>query len=39
LFAEHKLVTRFGKDFPFLTHDNVGDLLVLIPRDHTHFLA
>jgi len=36
--SEYRL-TRFGKDFPFLTHDNVGDLLVLIPRDHTHFLA
>jgi hypothetical protein len=36
--SEYRL-TRFGKDFPFLTFDNVGDLLVLILIDHTHFLA
>jgi hypothetical protein len=36
--SEYRL-TRFGKDFPFLTHDNVGDLIVLIPEDHHHFLA
>ncbi len=36
--SEYRL-TRFGKDFPFLTHDNVGDLLVLIIEDHRHFLA
>ncbi|MGI8908114.1 MAG: type II restriction endonuclease [Candidatus Sumerlaeaceae bacterium] len=27
--SEYRL-TRFGKDFPFLTHDSVGNLLVLI---------
>jgi EcoRII C terminal/Restriction endonuclease EcoRII, N-terminal len=36
--SEYRL-TRFGKDFPFLTADCVGDLLVLIPEDHTHFNA
>lgn len=36
--SEYRL-TRFGRDFPFLTYDNVGDLLVLIPVDLTHFLA
>ena len=36
--SEYRL-TRFGRDFPFLTHDNVGDLLVLIPVDLTHFIA
>jgi EcoRII C terminal/Restriction endonuclease EcoRII, N-terminal len=36
--AEYRL-TRFGRGFPFLTADNVGDLLVLIPRDHHNFTA
>jgi len=36
--AEYRL-TRFGKDFPYLTFDNVGDLLVLIPVDHQRFIA
>ena len=35
---EYRL-TRFGKDFPFLNRDSVGDLLVLIPTSNTHFLA
>ncbi len=28
--SEYRL-TRFGRDFPWLTEDNIGDLLVLIP--------
>ena len=36
--SEYRL-TRFGKDFPFLTADNVGDLLILIPRTDADFLA
>src|SRR5689334_6239834 len=28
--SEYRL-TRFGRDFPYLTADSVGDLLVLIP--------
>ena len=36
--SEYRL-TRFGRDFPFLTHDNVGDLLVLIPENVRHFRA
>lgn len=36
--SEYRL-TRFGRDFPFLTSDSVGDLLVLIPRTDTEFLA
>jgi len=36
--SEYRL-TRFGKDFPFLTPDSVGDLLVLIPENHLHFRA
>lgn len=36
--SEYRL-TRFGKDFPFLTHDNVGDLLVLVPETHDKFSA
>ncbi len=36
--SEYRL-TRFGKDFPHLSHDSVGDLLVLIPRSHTEFSA
>lgn len=36
--SEYRL-TRFGKDFPFLTSDNVGSLLVLIPFNYTDFSA
>jgi hypothetical protein len=36
--SEYRL-TRFGLGFPYLTADCVGDLLVLIPLDHTHFLG
>lgn len=36
--SEYRL-TRFGRDFPFLTADSVGDLLVLIPESHTKFTA
>lgn len=36
--SEYRL-TRFGKDFPFLTPDSVGDLLVLIPESHKRFTA
>jgi len=36
--SEYRL-TRFGKDFPFLTDDAVGDMLVLIPQDHANFKA
>lgn len=36
--SEYRL-TRFGRDFPFLTVDSVGDLLVLIPEDLHHFIA
>jgi hypothetical protein len=36
--SEYRL-TRFGRDFPFLTADTVGDLLVLIPADHQNFDA
>lgn len=35
---EYRL-TRFGKDFPWLTADSVGDLLVLIPKTRTEFIA
>jgi type II restriction enzyme len=35
---EYRL-TRFGKDFPWLTADSVGDLLVLIPKSDTEFIA
>jgi hypothetical protein len=35
---EYRL-TRFGKDFPFLTSDNVGSLLVLIPESYETFRA
>src|SRR5215204_218541 len=34
--SEYRL-TRFGKDFPFLASDTVGDLLVLIPKTDTDF--
>jgi len=36
--SEYRL-TRFGKDFPFLTPDSVGELLVLIPENHQAFKA
>ena len=36
--SEYRL-TRFGKDFPFLTSDNVGSLLVLVPEDYRNFRA
>jgi hypothetical protein len=36
--SEYRL-TRFGRDFPFLAADTVGDLLVLIPKTETEFLA
>ena len=32
-------ITRFGRDFPFLTEDNVGDLFVLIRTDESTFKA
>jgi len=35
---EYRL-TRFGPDFPFLTADSVGSLLVLIPKNLDEFLA
>jgi hypothetical protein len=35
---EYRL-TCFGKDFPWLTADSVGDLLVLIPTNLTEFTA
>lgn len=35
---EYRL-TRFGKDFPFRTYDNLGDLLVLIPKSHNEISA
>jgi hypothetical protein len=36
--SEYRL-TRFGIGFPFITHDCVGNLLVLIPVDYKHFLG
>jgi type II restriction enzyme len=36
--SEYRL-TRFQKDFPFRTFDNVGDLLVFIRKDGHHFSA
>lgn len=36
--SEYRL-TRFGKGFPFLTPESVGDLLVLIPETHQGFRA
>jgi hypothetical protein len=36
--SEYRL-TRFAKGFPYLTRDNVGDLLVLIPISYTEFLG
>lgn len=35
---EYRL-TRFGRNFPFRNPDVVGDLLVLVPKDHWHFEA
>jgi hypothetical protein len=38
--AKHEYrLTRFGRDFPFLNADMVGDLLVLIPRSVNEFIA
>lgn len=36
--SEYRL-TRFGRNFPFLTTDVVGDLLVLIAKSQDEFLA
>jgi EcoRII C terminal/Restriction endonuclease EcoRII, N-terminal len=36
--SEYRL-TRFGRDFPWLIADNVGDLLVLIPENIDKFFA
>lgn len=36
--SEYRL-TRFGKGFPFLTSESVGDMLVLIPETHQTFKA
>lgn len=36
--SEYRL-TRFGKDFPFLIPDTVGDLLILIPKNNSEFNA
>ena len=36
--SEYRL-TRFGRDFPYLTADNVGDLLILIPLAPAEFSA
>jgi type II restriction enzyme len=36
--SEYRL-TRFGKDFPYLTKDNIGSLLVLIPSGERTFHA
>jgi type II restriction enzyme len=36
--SEYRL-TRFGRDFPYLAYDIVGDLLVLVPRSETEFSA
>lgn len=35
---EYRL-TKFGRGFPYLVHDMVGDLLVLIRKTETEFLA
>jgi type II restriction enzyme len=38
--AKHEYrLTRFGRDFPFLNEDVVGDLLVLIPKSLNEFIA
>lgn len=36
--SEYRL-TRFGRDFPYLTKDNIGSLLVLVPAGASRFLA
>lgn len=36
--SEYRL-TRFGKDFPYRTFDNLGDLLVVIPAGESYFRA
>jgi len=36
--SEYRL-TRFGKGFPFLTPESVGDMLVLVPENHQKFKA
>lgn len=36
--SEYRL-TRFGKDFPYLTDDNVGDLLVITVINKSRFLG
>jgi type II restriction enzyme len=36
--SEYRL-TRFGRDFPFLIPDTVGDLLVLIPKNSLQFMG
>jgi hypothetical protein len=36
--SEYRL-TRLGRDFPWLTDDNIGDLLILIPTDSASFTA
>lgn len=36
--SEYRL-TRFGRDFPWRTGDNLGSLLVLIPQNLTTFIA
>lgn len=36
--SEYRL-TKFGRGFPYLVHDMVGDLLVLIRKNETEFLA
>jgi hypothetical protein len=38
--AKHEYrLTRFGREFPFLNADMVGDLLVLIPKSLSEFIA
>lgn len=36
--SEYRL-TRFGRDFPYRTTDNVGDLLIIIPTSSNSFLG
>lgn len=36
--SEYRL-TRFGRNFPYLTRDSVGDLFVLVPEDTVTFRA
>lgn len=35
--SEYRM-TRFGRDFPYLSHDCVGNLLVLVPESPNRFL-